>query len=88
MPESLAARRTGLTDATTRVEEVLEGMARRDTSGEMLTAIRHFPRRQAQWADFPLWVNADLAVAYAARGISRLYTHQAAAADAVRAGKT
>jgi DEAD/DEAH box helicase domain-containing protein len=53
----------------------------------MLTAIRHFPAREAQWAEFPAWVNADLAAAYAAKGIRRLYTHQAEAAEAVHAGK-
>src|SRR6266699_765045 len=87
MPESLAVRRAGLTAAITRVHEVLNTFASRDHSGEILTAIRHFPAREAQLADFPPWVNADLASAYAAKGIRRLYTHQAAAAEAVHAGK-
>src|SRR6266702_3390144 len=87
MPESLAVRRAGLTTAITRVHEVLNTFASRDRTGEILTAIRHFPAREAQWADFPAWVNADLAAAYAAKGIRRLYTHQAAAAEAVHAGK-
>jgi len=73
--------------AITRVHEVLDAFAARDLNGEMLTAIRHFPARDAQWADFPDWVRADLAAAYAAKGIRRLYTHQAAAAEAVHAGK-
>src|SRR6266446_1862070 len=87
MPESLAVRRAGLTTAITRVHEVLDTFASRDHTGEILTAIRHFPAREAQWADFPPWVNAGLASAYAAKGIRRLYTHQAAAAEAVHAGK-
>ena len=87
MPESLAVRRAGLTAAITRVHEVLDTFASRDHTGETLTAIRHFPAREAQWADFPAWVNAGLASAYAAKGIRRLYTHQAAAAEAVHAGK-
>jgi len=53
----------------------------------MLAAVRRFPAREAHWADFPAWANADLAAAYAAKGIRRLYTHQAAAAGAVHAGK-
>jgi DEAD/DEAH box helicase domain-containing protein len=76
-----------MSTAITRVHEVLDAFASRDHNGEMLTAIRHFPAREAQWAEFPAWVNADLAAAYAAKGIRRLYTHQAEAAEAVRAGK-
>src|SRR2546425_1294249 len=87
MSESLAVRRAGLTTAIARVHEVLDTFASRDHTGETLTAIRHFPAREAQWADFPAWVNAGLASAYAAKGIRRLYTHQAAAAEAVHAGK-
>src|SRR6266704_920286 len=88
MPESLAVRKAIMSTAITRVHEVLDAFADRDHNGELLTAIRHFPAREAQWADFPAWVNADLAAAYAAKGIRRLYTHQAAAAEAVHAGKT
>jgi DEAD/DEAH box helicase domain-containing protein len=87
MPESLAVRRAAMPTAITRVHEVLDAFAARDFNGEILTAIRHFPAREAQWAEFPSWVNADLASAYAAKGIRRLYTHQAAAAEAVHAGK-
>ncbi|HEX4544610.1 MAG TPA: DEAD/DEAH box helicase [Candidatus Acidoferrum sp.] len=87
MAESLAVRMAGVSNAITRVHEVLDAFASRDHNGDILTAIRHFPAREAQWADFPAWVNADLAAAYAAKGIRRLYTHQAAAAEAVHAGK-
>ncbi|MGB7625120.1 MAG: DEAD/DEAH box helicase, partial [Candidatus Acidiferrum sp.] len=48
---------------------------------------RYFPAREAQWAEFPAWVHADLVAAYTAKGIRRLYTHQAIAAAAVHAGK-
>ncbi len=87
MPESLAVQRAGISAALTRVHEVLDTFASRDHTGEILTAIRHFPAREAQWADFPAWVNPDLASAYAAKGIRRLYTHQAAASEAVHSGK-
>src|SRR3981189_2087264 len=87
MPESLAVRKAALPTAITRVHEVLDAFAARDHDGEILTAVRHFPAREAQWADFPAWVHADLSAAYAAKGIRRLYTHQAAAAEAVHAGK-
>jgi DEAD/DEAH box helicase domain-containing protein len=71
----------------TRVREVLDALAARDVSGEVLTAIRYFPAREAQWAEYPAWVHADLAAAYMAKGIRQLYTHQAIAAEAVHAGK-
>jgi len=87
MPESLAVRRAGISTAMTRVHEVLDAFASRDHTGEILTAIRHFPAREAQWANFPAWVRPDLAAAYAAKNIHRLYTHQADAAEAVHAGK-
>jgi DEAD/DEAH box helicase domain-containing protein len=87
MPESLAVRRAATQTAITRVHEVLDAFAARDLNGETLTAVRHFPARKAQWADFPAWADPDLVSAYAAKGIRRLYTHQAAAAEAVHAGK-
>src|SRR5258708_5311032 len=73
--------------AMTRVHEVLDAFAARDFNGELLTTVRHFPAREAQWAGFPAWVHPDLVAAYAAKGIRRLYTHQADAAEAVHSGK-
>jgi DEAD/DEAH box helicase domain-containing protein len=102
MPESLAVRPAltagiGSADspateprrstAITRVHEVLDTFAQRDSHGEILTAIRHFPAREPQWAGFPAWVPTDLVAAYAAKGIRRPYIHQAAAAEAAHAGK-
>ena len=87
MPESLAVRRAGTSTSIARVHEVLDAFAARDHNGELLTAVRHFPAREAQWADFPTWVHSNLVEAYAGKGIRRLYSHQAAAAEAVHAGK-
>ena len=87
MPESLAVRRATMPTALTRVHEVLDAFAARDLNGEVLTAVHHIPAREAQWADFPAWVNPDLVSAYTAKGIRRLYTHQAAAAESIHAGK-
>jgi DEAD/DEAH box helicase domain-containing protein len=99
MPDSLAVRLvknsqiepTTLPPSSTtsleRVSQVLDTFASRDSSGEILTAVRHYPARAAQWAEFPAWVHEDLRAAYTAKGIRQLYTHQAAAAEAVHAGK-
>jgi DEAD/DEAH box helicase domain-containing protein len=70
-----------------RLTQVLDGFATRDSAGEVLTAVRHYPARAAQWAEFPDWVHADLRSAYNAKGIRQPYTHQAAAAEAAHAGK-
>jgi DEAD/DEAH box helicase domain-containing protein len=69
------------------VHQVLDVLAARDVHGEILTAVRHFPAREAQWTDFPAWTHSDLLAAYTDKGIRRLYSHQAAAAEAVHAGK-
>ena len=69
------------------VRDVLDIFAQRDRTGETLTAVRHFPAREAQWADFPAWVREDLRAVYQAKGIRRPYTHQAAAAESVHAEK-
>jgi DEAD/DEAH box helicase domain-containing protein len=73
--------------AVARVRQVLDGFAERDRAGELLTAVRHFPAREAEWAEFPEWAHADLRAAYGEKGIKRLYTHQAEAAEAVHAGR-
>jgi DEAD/DEAH box helicase domain-containing protein len=70
-----------------RVTQVLDTFASRDQNGEMLTAVRHYPAREAQWAEFPEWMHADLKTAYQAKGMRKPYTHQAMAAETVHAGK-
>jgi DEAD/DEAH box helicase domain-containing protein len=100
MPDSLAVRLAGVTpidiarsdlarnsSAMARVSQVLDGFAERDERGEILTAVRNYPARAAQWAEFPAWVDEKLKKAYSAKGIQQLYSHQAAAAEAVHAGK-
>jgi len=84
--DSSIDRSQGATSLT-RVHEILESFASCDIHGEILTAIRHYPARAAEWAEFPAWVGPHLVAAYAAKGILRPYTHQAAAAEAVHAGK-
>ena len=96
MPDSLAVRLAklspvepprGACSPLARVSQVLETFASRDHTGEVLTAIRRYPAREARWADFPAWLSADLHAAYNAKGVCQLYTHQAAAAEAVHARK-
>jgi DEAD/DEAH box helicase domain-containing protein len=83
-----------------RVNEVLSAFAERDcsldsefastnpeTRDKVLTAVRRFPARAAEFADWPEWVRDELRAAYASKGIARPYSHQASAAEAVHAGK-
>ncbi len=70
-----------------RARAALEALAARDRDGDVLTAVRHFPAREALWAEFPDWVKGDLRAAYGAKGIARLYSHQAASAEAVHSEK-
>jgi len=100
MSESLAVRRAGTAEtacdgsvtsrestAITRVRQVLDAFAARDVHGEILTAVRYFPAREAEWAEFPAWTHGVLKTAYAGKGIRQLYSHQATAAEAVRSAK-
>jgi DEAD/DEAH box helicase domain-containing protein len=86
MAQSLAVRPAQDAVTLERVREIVEQLAARDRSGEVLTAVHHIPAREAKFAPMPDWVRAELASAYAEKGVGRLYTHQAAAAAAVHAG--
>src|SRR5579862_4158414 len=69
------------------VEEVLAVLSLRNRHDDVLTAIKHIPARQAQFCPVPAWVRPELAAAYRAKGIERLFSHQAAAAELARGRK-
>ncbi len=69
------------------VQEALTALAARYRGDEVLTSIKHIPARDAEYSPMPAWVRPELAAAYRAKGIDRLYSHQAAAAELSRAGK-
>src|SRR6202161_1067038 len=69
------------------VQESLGALVARYRTDEVLTAVRHIPAREAQFRAMPPWVRPELAAAYHAKGIEKLYTHQAAAAELAHAGK-
>lgn len=69
------------------VQEALGALVARYRADEVLTAVRHIPAREAQYRAMPAWVRPELAAAYHAKGIEKLYTHQAAAAELAHAGK-
>jgi DEAD/DEAH box helicase domain-containing protein len=63
------------------VQEALGALAAKYRGDEVLTAIRHIPARAAEYRPMPSWVRPELVEAYRAKGIERLYSHQAAAAE-------
>jgi DEAD/DEAH box helicase domain-containing protein len=87
MSRTLAVRAAQDSVTLARVREIVEQLAARDRSGEVLTAVHHIPAREAQYAPMPEWVRAELAAVYAEKGVANLYTHQAAVANAVHAGR-
>ena len=87
MAQSLAVRRTKDALSLTRVREIVEQLTERDHRGEILTAVHHIPARDAKFAPMPDWVRAELAGAYAEKGVAELYSHQAAAAEIVHQGR-
>ena len=72
MPDSLAVRLANVTPISeprtstsiVRVSQILEGLTSRDPNGEILTTLRHYPAREAQWADFPSWVHKNPATVF------------------------
>ncbi len=90
---SLSIRRSGrdtLAPLDGAVDAVLArqpARAETDPAERIITAIHEIPERPAAWAPMPEWLLPELAETYRAKGIERLYSHQAAAAEAVRAGR-
>ncbi len=87
MAQSLAVRRTkgcGHAGARPRNRRAIRGAR---PPGEILTAVHHIPAREAKFAPMPEWVRAELAAAYAEKGVAELYSHQAMAAAAVQEGR-
>jgi DEAD/DEAH box helicase domain-containing protein len=87
----MAASRSGLAvrPSTTldTVQDALVALTARYRADEVLTAVKHFPAREAVYRPMPLWVRPELVAAYRAKKIEQLYSHQAAAAEMARAGK-
>ena len=59
-----------------------------DSPDEIVTAVRRMPAADAQYAPVPSGIDARLVEALASRGITQLYTHQAAAVSHALAGES
>jgi DEAD/DEAH box helicase domain-containing protein len=87
LAQSLAVRETNESATLKRVREIVDQFVERDQRGEIITAMRHIPAREAKFAPLPEWVRPELAAAYAEKGVAQLYSHQALAAASVREGR-
>src|SRR5258708_24347151 len=58
-------------ETVVRMNEVLSAFAERDYNGEVLAAVRRFPARAAEFAEWPEWVHGGLRAADARTGIAR-----------------
>ena len=94
MTEPDQTQTTGLTTRSRRdgaLVEAIERLAgpgdRPDSPERHVTALRRLPAVPAQYAPFPEGLDERLRQTLIARGISRLYTHQAQAIAHARAGR-
>src|SRR5258708_4846737 len=76
------------TNESNLIHSAVRELERRASEAECLTAVRYFPAREARYAQFPAWLDARLAKMLEARGISALFTHQAAVLEQVHAEKS
>ena len=83
--DSQLAVRPGTTLDT--VQDALVALTARYRADEVLTAVKHFPAREAVYRGMPTWARPELVAAYGAKKIEQLYSHQAAAAEMARSGK-
>jgi DEAD/DEAH box helicase domain-containing protein len=85
--QPLAVRTSKDSATLARVREIVEQFTERDPRGEIVTAMRHIPAREAKFAAMPEWVRPELIQAYTEKGVAQLYSHQALAAASVHDGR-
>ncbi len=69
------------------VEAVLESLLEEPSLARGVLHHEVIPARDAEYAAIPDWLDPRIRDGLAARGVDRLYSHQAAAMDAIRAGR-
>ena len=82
--QALAPRSSTTLDT---VHDILGTLVARYRTDEVLTSVRQIPAREAAFRPVPGWVRSELAEAYRAKEIRKLYSHQAATAELVHGGK-
>ena len=74
-------------DGGISIDFVLDRWQRSEDISSCITRIEHLPMHKGRWADFPSFIHGELVSILKKRGISRLYSHQREAVEAVHAGK-
>ena len=69
------------------VDSILKKWRRSKEISACITCIEKIPMRKGRWADFPRFVCDELVSLLKKRGITRLYSHQREAVEAVHDGK-
>src|SRR5213593_731687 len=69
------------------LEQILDGLARDEEFQRLVTRWERLPARPASYAPFPGWLDGRITATLRRRGVDALYSHQAAALEATRAGK-
>ena len=69
------------------LEEWVERLEGNRRFMENVTVMNRIPPSEGTFASFPEWVHPGLSAVFQRSGIERLYSHQAEAVDAVRAGR-
>ena len=75
------------TYAPAATESVLDGILDEPSLARGVTHHAVLPAREAIWQEHPDWLDPRIRAGLASRGIERLYSHQAEAIEAVRAGR-
>jgi DEAD/DEAH box helicase domain-containing protein len=85
----VASESLTLNRAVPTVRGALEEIREKFTGSPLggVTALKHVPAREAQWAAFPEFLAPRLVAILRKRGISNLYSHQAVACSLVREGR-
>lgn len=74
-------------DEDALAELILAGWQRSKDISSCITRVEHLPMQEGKWTDFPAFIHDELISVLKKRGISRLYSHQREAVEAVHAGK-
>ncbi len=69
------------------IDQIVEQLLHDPEVAPHIAAYREFPGAEAVFADFPDFVEPRLASAYSRRGLSRLYSHQLQAVEAISRGE-
>ncbi len=69
------------------VPEMIREIVAVNQTNEVITALNRIPPKSAEWTEMPDWIRPELAEVYRSKGIIRLYSHQADAADRIHSGE-